>query len=354
MTIVAGSNAFGFELWARVRALPGNLAISPASISTALAMTYAGARGETAKEMQRVLHLPDGAMQQWDALWRSRGPGRSELRIANRLFGERSLGFEQAVLDETAALEPLDFIKHPAQARATINAWVERETRERIRELLPVDAITVDTRLVLVNALYFLAKWVTPFVDYKTRPAKFLDRDVPTMNNIARFGYAKRDGVQLLAMPYRGGESMLVMLPDARDGALDVDADRLAGWRSALETKLVQVALPKFRIDATSPLSLEAPLKALGMTTAFSRDAADFSGMTTAEALCLSSVFHKTFVRVDEKGTEAAAATAAAMVPRSGPPRPEVTFIADRPFLFAIIDDATGLVLFLGRCTSPA
>lgn len=369
------SNAFAFDLWRSIREEPGNRVVSPASIALALDMAFAGARGETAAEMARVLHITDGELLHRGAaalLARWNDPSRDAftLKVANRLFGERSLAFDPAFVALTSArygapLEPLDLLADPEGSRAYINAWVEEQTRERIRELIPEGAL-VDAALVLTNAIYFLADWQTPFSPNRTRDAEFFadgvrSVEVPMMHRIGMMRYAEADRVQLLELPYRGGEiAMTVVLPREREGLnaveAELDSDRFSRWVSSLEPRRVDLALPKLRLEPEAT-GLARVLRSLGMPTAFSRDA-DFSGMSTEAAgrLHLSEVFHKAFVEVYEQGTEAAAASAVVVTPTSAPIAPEtpIVFRADRPFLFFIRDVESGAILFMARVVNPA
>lgn len=377
-TLAKGENQLGFDLYGKVRQQPGNLALSPASISAALAMTWGGARGATAKQMEKVLHFAgpqEKTVRAAGQLARSlESPGRAiTLRTANRLFGEKSYQFDKAYLQLTreafgAPLEPLDF-RHAAEvSRKRVNGWVEDQTQKRIQNLIPPTGVTADTRLVLVNAIYFLGDWLEPFTKKSTIGATFhvsksKKHDVPTMHQIAHFHFAAKDGLKALELPYKGGDmSMLIVLPDAVDGlgALEAsfDAKRLDSIVSSLESKRVSVSLPKFKVDPATSLSLGDALVKLGMPLAFDRDKADFTGIANppspADRLYIGKVFHKAFVKVDEKGTEAAAATAVVMPRAGGMPQQPVTFNADHPFLFFIRDHKTGLVLFMGRVADPA
>ena len=376
--LARSSNAFGFDLYRRLRATPGNLVISPASLTTALAMTWGGAKGETAAQMRKVLHLEgtaDAVMATSGQLARSlQEPSRPIIfRIANQLFCERTYTLVPAFVEKTRAafgapLELLDFKAAPEPARVRINAWVEGKTEKRIKDLIPPGMVKPDTRLVLVNAIYFLGDWAQPFEHEATRPAAFHltaseTKNVPTMNRTAGFRIAQKDGVTALEIPYKGGElSMMLLVPDeiaglaAVEGKLDTKKlDALAG---AMKTERVWVALPKFEVNPGGSLSLGEDLKAMGMPLAFDRGKADFTGIANPpdpdDRLVIAEVFHKGFVRVDEKGTEAAAATAV-MSLRAGsaamaPPR---QLKVDRPFLFLIRDNASGLILFLGRVSDP-
>jgi serpin B len=375
--LATASNAFGFELWARLRSTSGNLAISPMSISTALAMTWGGAKGETAAEMQKALRIDVPADQAMPAWGKIAGglqdkQTRLDLRIANQLFGEKTYKFETAYLDGMKAaygapLEPLDFANAPEPARAHINKWVEGHTERRIKDLLPPASITSGTRLVLVNAIYFLANWKDAFEKRSTTQQPFSvaagkTRPAMMMRRRGSYRLAKADGVAMLELPYVGDSAaMLVVLPD-RSSSLDaveksLDASKLAAWTQALAGQEVDVWLPRFLIDPPVTMELTPPLKALGMAHAFDPGRADFTGIANppnpSDRLFIGAVFHKTFVKVDEKGTEAAAATAVVMAPGAGPPPPAAEFRADRPFLFFIVDKATRLVLFMGRVAEP-
>jgi serpin B len=371
------SNAFAFDLYARRRGDAGDLTFSPASVTTALAMAWAGARGETAEEMRRALHVEggqaDGAAAAGALVARMNLPSSGPtLRVQNRIFGERSMRFEPPFVELTRAafgapLEPLDFAGASAQARGRINGWAEEATEGRITELVPRDGVGPDTRLVLVNAIYFLGLWQSPFHERLTKPEPFFagggaPKPVPTMHQIGTFGYAAGGGVKALELPYEGGKlALTILLPDGRDGLASLEAslsaERFDAWAGSLKPERVEVRLPTFKIEPAQSLSLGEDLAALGMRRAFSEREADFGGIASppdpADRIFLGAVFHKAFVRVDEKGTEAAAATAASM-PRGGPPpaRP-VEFRADHPFLFVLRDRATGLILFVGRVADP-
>jgi serpin B len=375
----ADVNAFGVDVYRNLKQGSGNLVFSPASVSAALTMAWGGARGETAEEMRRVLHL-EGAP---DKVLRSSGAALSQLqqagrgvtfRVANRLFGERHYRFEPGYLELTksaygAPLEAVDFHDASEKARGVINEWVEGQTEKRITDLVPAGSVTRDTRLVLVNAIYFLGDWARPFAKEATRPQPFhlspaATKDVPTMQQTETFGWMRGDGFQALEMPYQGNAfSLVVLLPDAVDGlkALEdrLTADMLARTAGALAPKRVAVALPKFEVNPSESLPLSRVLAALGMKAAFDRRRADFTGIANPpdpeDRLFVSEVFHKAFVRTDEKGTEAAAASAV-MMPRvaSMPIDEPIPFRADHPFLFLMRDKASGLVQFMGRVADPS
>jgi serpin B len=376
--LAKGSNAFGLDLYDHLRSTPGNLALSPASLSLGLLLPGAGARGETQAAFQKVLHLdgpPAALLPAWGELVKAlEDPSRPvTLRVANRLFGEKSYTFEPAFLEATraalgAGLEPVDFKEAHEEARATINAWVEERTEHRIRALVPPGGVSRETRLVLANALYFLGRWKQVFEAAATRPEPFHPRPgeahaVATMHETGSFPFVARDGLKALELPYEGGSlSMLLVLPDAADGLPAVEdfvgAIGVEGLAATLSPTRTAVSLPKFEVNPSGSLSLADVLKPMGLAVAFDRRAADFTGIANppdpADRLALDQVFHKAFVRVDEAGTEAAAATAAAMVRvTSAAPSPQAEFKADHPFLFFLRDVASGLVLFMGRVADP-
>jgi serpin B len=372
------SNAFGLAAWPHLA--QGDIVFSPASLSVALAMVHAGARGDTAAELARVMRfLDDGEANAdaWGAL--ARALARSDrgfaLRIANRLYGEATYPFEESYLVLTArafeaSLARVDFAGAAEAARSEINGWVFAQTERRIRDLLPPMSVDADTKLALVNAVYFLADWAAPFDRAATSQKPFErapgDRvNVPTMHQRGVFSIAHLDDAHVLAMPYVSETTdMLVVVPSVRHGLSSLEgtlsAERLAAWRLALAPEDAVVALPKFEI-AGEPMSLARTLAAMGVETLFDPHRADLSGIAKPrveggheERLCASVVFHKAFVKVDEKGTEAAAATAVLMGPTSAAPRPAAPFVVDQPFLFFVCDRASGLVLFAGRVTEPS
>jgi serpin B len=287
------------------------------------------------------------------------------LNIVNAIWGQRDYPFLTEFLDTLAenygaGLRVLDFIKAPEESRVTINEWVSDQTEERIEDLIPQGAIDSLTRLVLTNAIYFNAAWQYPFDESDTRDGTFYLLDgsevtVPMMHQTEDFGYAEGDGYQVVELPYDGRElSMVILLPRAGQfGAFEdaLDAQRVAAMIHDLERRQVILTMPKFEFE--SEFSLSHTLAAMGMPTAFS-DSADFSGMTGNRELSISDVIHKSFVAVDEAGTEAAAATAVIMGLTALPPAEAVEVSIDRPFLFLIRDIDTGSILFVGRVANPA
>ncbi len=372
----AALNAFGLDLYRAVAAGQTNVVFSPASITLALAMARAGARGQTAAEMDAVMHaVASDEHAGWlnaldQALAARSGTFKDEsgkdlpvtLRIANAPFAQQGMPLEKAYLEALAArfgagMRLVDYRTQTEKARTLINAWVDAQTEHRIPELLVPGVLTPLTRLALVNAIYLKAPWQTPFSADATKADTFTRADgstvqVPFMATTASLRYASGDGWRAVEIPYIGGSlAMTVILPDNLAGfEQTLTADTFAAITGALAETQVALAFPKFGIETKAEL---APiLGALGMPSAFD-DRADFSGITTAEQLLISNVIHQANIDVDEKGTEAAAATAVVMRATAMPAEP-VAFRADRPFLFALRDVPTGAVLFLGRVGDPS
>lgn len=371
-TVTQANNQFAVDLYSQLsKAKPGrNLFFSPASISVALAMAAAGTRGQTEAEMAHVLHL-DGALSQahaeyhkalarWTAADKDRG---YELQLANRLWGQKSFPFLAGYLTLTrqeygAELALVDFAGRTEAARQEINAWVEQQTAETIKDLIQKGDVDDLTRLVLTNAIYFKGDWANQFKKEQTHDQDFTVLSgrkvkVPMMHQKHRFHFAQTGNLQVLEIPYKGDElSMLVLLPTAADGLDDLDkslsASRIAHLQARLWAHKVEVYLPKFRLETS--FSMKDTLEGMGMKLPFS-DAADFSGMDGRKDLHLSAVVHKAFVEVNEKGTEAAAATGSIFGFSAARPEPVVVFRADHPFVFMICDNRDGGILFLGRVT---
>lgn len=367
--LVDAQNAFAADLYGHVGKSPGNVVFSPTSIATALAMTSAGANGNTAVQMDKVLHVPAGPFDLhagYSALLgrlESGGAGDPELRVANRLFGRKGMTFEAAFLATTKAqyhapLEQLDFEKSAEPSRLFINDWVAKQTNARITDLLPAGAIVADTRLVLTNAVYFKGAWMTAFDKKATRDEAFGAKKVPTMHASQHALYAESSDAQVLELPYKRTSadravSMVIVLPRDKDGATKLTPKRLFELLGThgFTSPEVDVSLPKWK--TTMPLELGTTLQALGMTDAFGNNA-DFSRMSKLVPLKISRAIHKAFVDVNEEGTEAAAATAIVMVKAgAAAPEPKVTFRADHPFVWAIKDQSTGALLFVGRVDDP-
>jgi serpin B len=392
--VAAGNNRFALQLYQKLQSEGGNLFLSPYSISTALAMVYAGARGETREQMARVLSLatagespsaaressaatppagktmtPEQVAQAFGKIIKdlnARGAGdKYELRVANALWGQQGYKFlpEFVTLVEReygGKLQQVDFVKAAEQARQTINTWVEKQTNGKIKDLISPGVLDAMTRLVLTNAIYFKGNWASQFEKDQTQDGPFTLTDATTvqvamMNHQARFGYAETDALQMLEMAYAGeGLSMVVLLPKKMDGIAELGkeltADNLVQWLGQIRQREVIVVVPKFKM--TSKFSLGQVLQSMGMTDALS-DKADFSGMTGNRDLFLSAVIHQAYVDVNEEGTEAAAATGAVIGITSVGPDTTPVFRADHPFLFLIRDKKTDSILFLGRVMNP-
>lgn len=376
MTDVArGNNAFALDLYGKLRSEPGNVFVSPYSIASALAMTRAGARGETAAEMDRVLHLdPDQAATAKGFADLSRSlnaaPGQPDrgyrLDVANRLWGMQGFHFLPDFLRVTetsygAGLERVDFAQN-AKAAGIINAWVEKKTQDKIKNLIGPNDLGPQTRLVLTNAIYFKGDWASPFEANSTSPGPFRvsaseSPRVPLMHQTKLYDYFEGDGLKAIRLAYKPGDlAMEAFLPDQPDGLADLEArftaENLAKWSGALKPRRVDLTLPKWTTRARYELT--PTLAALGMKSAFNPERADFSGIASEEQVSISAVVHQSFVAVDEKGTEAAAATAVMMRATSAMiVDPPAEFRADRPFLFLLRDLRSGAILFLGRVADP-
>ena len=378
--LVSGNSAFAFDLYQVLRAQDGNLFYSPHSICQALAMTYAGANGQTASQMADTLRfsLPQGrfhpafnALDQ-ELASRSTDPlgGEGEgfrLNIVNAVWGQHDHEFREAFLDVLAesygaGVRPTDFRGAPEESRTAINDWVAESTEDRIRDLIPPGIITPLTRMVLTNAIYFNAPWSFPFSEANTRqrPFHLLDGSsvsVPMMRTDEDFGYAAGDGYQAVDLPYAGNElSMTVIIPDRgrfREFQDSLDAALVDRIIAGLGFRRVTLELPKFEFE--SQFLLGDTLNFMGMSDAFDSSSSDFSAMDgrsclagDPECLYIREVIHKAFVSVDEAGTEAAAATGVVIKVASAP-SDQVSVTVDRPFIFLIWDRETGAILFVGR-----
>ncbi len=376
--VAEGSNVFALELYKELARRDGNLFFSPYSLSTALAMTYAGARGETARQMARTLRFKlDGhpLHAAYGALMRdlnARAGDAFELHAANAIWGQRGEGWLEPFtrLLETrygAPLREVDLTNDADGAAREINAWVERETRKRIRDLVGPGAIRPLTRLVLANAIYFKGDWLAAFNKRATHDAPFRlagggEVTVQMMFRSGGFWYHETSQAQILEIPYRGGDlSMIIVLPRAVDGLAAIEKSMPPGLRMRpppytvvkRRWRKVLVYLPRFTF--TSELGLAETLSAMGMPLAFGGKS-DFSGMNGKQDLFVSAVLHKAFVEVNERGTEAAAATAVMMAAKCRGPsrkREPPVFRADHPFVFMIRDRRTRAILFMGRVVNP-
>ena len=368
--IVRGNTQFAFDLYRAVRERGGNVFYSPYSVSTALAMTLAGARNTTADQIVRTLHFPlhsprlhpvFGALMKQVNGEPAQLPGY-ELFAANALWGQQGSDFQDAFIainrdHYEAGLNEVDFANAPEDARTTINRWVEKQTHDKIAELLPNGIVDRMTRLVLTNAVYFNGAWEQPFDPRQTRDGEFHVSDttivtVRLMHHDSEFRHMRNGDVIGLELPYKGRAlSMIVLLPPEKTPLSELvkklTPDNLSAWVGAMKPGRVMVTLPTLTIE--SQFSLKSVLSRLGMPLAFSRQA-DLSGITGRKDLHITEVVHKAFVDVNELGTEAAAATGVGFRMTMLPPR----FTADRPFVFLIRDNRTGAILFLGRVVNPS
>ncbi|KAJ8277739.1 hypothetical protein GJAV_G00079350 [Gymnothorax javanicus] len=378
-SLKAANTNFSLDLFKKIRERKetDNIFYSPLSISSALAMVYMGARGNTATQMSQSLHFEkaDGLHAGFRTLMSelNKEGAPYALSLANRLYGEQSYNFLEKFIEDTkkfyqAELETVDFISSAEAARVNINSWVEKTTQEKIKDLLSQGTLDSLTRLVLVNAIYFKGDWDQKFEATATKEAPFKlskneSKPVQMMHQKAKFGYTFISEVncQILEMPYIGKElSMLILLPkdieDDSTGLVQLESgltyEKFIDWTQPdmMERIEINVALPKFKMEET--YDLKEILISMGMEDAFDVSKSDFSGLSASNELVLSKVVHKSFVEVNEEGTEAAAATAAVVMLRCARPRP-VMFIADHPFLFFIRHNPSQSVLFCGRFCSP-
>jgi serine protease inhibitor len=380
--LVSGQTAFTLALYAQLKnnKSNSNLFFSPYSLSTALAMTYVGAKGETQEQMSEVLHFPQNQEKLHPAFGQlqeqiNQAQKKVVLNIANALWGQKDYPFlsafqEDVILYYKANLKSVDFAQ-PEVIRQEINTWVEEKTNYKIKDLVKQGVITELTRLALVNAIYFKGDWAYPFKAEKTTPLPFWVNqgeriDVPMMRQKSHFEYREieQDGVEILELPYgiaptrseydKNNLSMIILLPKERDGLAELERsltpEKLGSWLRWLRYQKVNVFLPKFKIN--SGFELSQVLSGMGMPDAFRPEKADFSGIDGTRDLSISSVIHQAFVEVNEQGTEAAAATAVFATTRGLPP-PTPEFRADHPFIFLIRHNSSGSILFMGRVVNP-
>jgi serpin B len=375
--LVSGNSAFAFDLYqALLDPNTTNLFFSPYSISVALAMTQAGARGDTLAQMNQVMHysLPDLSLHQafnslqLDLAKRQKStdqPGQNDfqLNVANATWGQNGYSFLPAYLDVLAenygaGLRLIDFKSDPEGARQLINDWVAQQTAQKIKDLIPQGNIDPLTRLVLTNAIYFNAGWMNTFNARQTAPGNFNNLDgkqvnVPMMNQEAQFNYYSGDTYQALELPYAGDKlSMLVLMPEAGQFAnfeKSLDLTQVEAIRKNLGENNLRLTFPKFKVE--SSFSLSDTLAKMGMVNAFDPTKADFSGMDGTHDLSITGIVHKAYVTVDENGTEAAAATAVTIGVTSMPVD-VIELKIDRPFIYLIQDNETGAILFIGRVTT--
>ncbi|XP_010959572.2 LOW QUALITY PROTEIN: serpin B4 [Camelus ferus] len=381
---------FGVDLYQQIRqrSRRDNIFYSPLSIMSAFGMLYLGSRGNTAAQLQKALHFkevaenptaeatadpvenPENHHFQKLLTELNKPTDAYELNIANRLYGRKEFPFLQEYMDNVkklylASVESADFANAPEESRKMINSWVERQTNEKIKNLFPKDSIDSSTVLVLVNAIYFKGQWHQKFKEENTVKEKFwLSKDtsksVQMMKETNTFNFTSLEDMQvkILEIPYKGEElSMMLLLPNEVDGLQKLEdkltAEKLLEWTSSqnMRTSQVDLHLPRFKVEET--YDLKAILVALGVVDAFNSQKADFSGMTRKNNLVVSKALHKSFVEVNEEGTEAAAATGIIVVTKSLPVPHYERFHCDHPFLFFIRHNKTNTILFLGRVSSP-
>ncbi len=377
-SLVNGGNNFACRLYRQLAREPGNLFFSPYSVSQALAMAWGGARGDTAAQMATVLGLddvsrPHDAFNALSLELAARGSGvdadggeKFRLELANSLWGQRGFPLREDYLellavDYDAGIHLVDFAGAPLAAGEMINRWVEERTAGRIRDLIAPGSLAAATRLVIANAVYFRAGWSHPFDADATTPAIFhlssgRRQEVETMSVTGNFPYLSRPDCQVVELPYYGDElAMVIILPAAGLAAWEphLDASEIVALTAAMTPARIRLFLPRFQFS-WGTRSLRDALQALGMTAAFDPGQADFSGMDGRRDLFVGDVLHQAFVAVDEKGTEAAAATAVTMEVTGIMPAAPVVVRVNRPFIFLVRDRETGAVLFLGRVENPA
>ena len=369
-TLVYGNSDFAVAMYKKVGAADetANIFFSPLSISTALSMTYAGARGETARQMADTLRFKLSPSDQHAAFGALAAALRTDnknyrLEISNALWGQQGYAFQPEFLDLVkkyydGGFNTVDFAGSPESSRLTINRWVEQKTTDKIKDLLAKGAITELTRLVLTNAIYFKGDWAAKFKPDMTKPMPFhisseKTVDVPMMRQNGNFLFSENEDAKVLELPYVGKElSMVLLLPKTNIADLDgkLDAVRLAEWTGQVNEREVDIYLPKFKFE--TQYELRDLLVGMGMVDAFELPPADFSGMSGYKDLYITKVVHKAIIEVNEEGSEAAAATGVVMGTKSVMHKP--VFKADRPFLFMIRHNETGSILFMGRVANPA
>ena len=370
------NNVFAIDLYGRLASHSGNLLFSPYSISSALAMAYAGAQGQTATQMAQAMHFSLHDEQLHAAIGALSGQLMTEasdggktlyqLSVADAVWTQQGLPYNPDFLrvpqkDYASELHQPDFVHSYQQARTDINRWVAQNTADKIPNLLPNGSVDATTRMILVNAIYFKGDWATPYEKERTSDQPFhLDGQnsvsTPLMFENVSCPASESDDLQIVELPYNGDKlSMVILLPRSVDGmgALEkqLTAKNIDQWTSQLADQSVNVHLPKFKMGCS--FELADTLKSMGMRDAFNYPAADFTGMTTAERLHISAVVHQALIDVNEEGTEAAAATGIDMVAGAAMRQRLMDFRADHPFIFLIRQQSTGAILFAGRVVNP-
>jgi len=376
--VVEANNQFALDYYSKLKDKDGdNIFFSPFSISSAFVMTYEGAKGQTAEEIRSVFYFPESSNLRrteyttiFDEI--NKGDKKYKLSSANALWAQEDYQFLKDYFDSVekyygGKATNLDFKKDPEGSRVTINNWVENQTNDKIKDLIPSGIIKTMTKLVLTNAIYFKGEWVKQFSKNDTKEENFRTNKNGTVktqmmqrtDDEAIFNYAENSNLQILEMPYSGEELSILLLLPKGDNLEKLESllstKKLSEWRKDLEEQRVKVFIPKFKFE--TKYFMADDLKAMGMPIAFS-DSADFSGMTGKRDLKINEAIHQAFVEVNEEGTEAAAATAVVMRPvgsAAGPQKePKIpVFRADHPFIFLIQQKNTGNILFIGRVVNP-
>lgn len=366
-------NSFALDLFKLYSEEKENIFFSPQSISMAMAMLYEGARGRTAEEIASVFYFPlndQQRRQEFSSLYQliNRPDEDYRLHTANALWLAKDYPFEQEFLGVIedyyhGKTELLDFINKPEDSRIIINSWIEEKTEKRIKEAIGPGILSEITRLVITNAIYFKGSWLFEFDKENTRQAAFYtapgrETKVEMMQLLGeKFNYAETGNAQILELPYDGeGLSMIFILPkDSRmeEVVNDLSRQNLQAWKESMEKREVRAYIPKFKMETS--YDMKDDLSSMGMPTVFDYSA-DLSGITKKENLFVDKVIHKTFLEVDEEGTEAAAVTiiVAPLSVSIDEPPPIPVFRADRPFIFSIQDRESGLILFMGRMADPS
>ncbi|MHA1476223.1 MAG: serpin family protein [Promethearchaeota archaeon] len=369
--VVNANNQFAFDLYSKFNeSEEGNVFYSPYSIFSALAMTYEGAKGQTAEEMKSVFHFPENDVLRpnFAAIYNgiNQGSKSYELRTGNALWGQIDFPFLEDYINRVGTyyggkIANVDFVNETEKTRETINSFIEEQTNDKIKDIIPLGYLDALTRLVLSNAIYFKGEWEWEFdksdteeKNFTITPENVVKTPMMQMNpdNVI-FNYANLTDLQILELPYKGDKiSMLILLPTANLSVIEpsLTAEKLEEYKNKMqETELDNVYLPKFEFD--TKYFMKDTLISLGMPTAFS-GSANFSGMTLAEQLFIDEVIHQAYIKVDEEGTEAAAATVV-ITKFTSMPAPKPVFNADHPFIFLIQEQETGNILFMGRVTDP-
>jgi len=373
---VKGNNEFALEMYSELNKESENLFFSPWSISSALAMTFEGAKGQTKEEMKNVLHLQENDLERRSGFAKiynllNKNNSEYELSTANALWAQKNYPFLEDYVNTTkkyysAEFTNMDFIGKTEESRKTINSWVEKQTNDKIKNLIPEGILNPLTRLVLTNAIYFKGDWEIQFDKTKTKKQDFKVNENTTVQvdmmslkkGSEEFNYAETNELQVLQMNYKGNElSMIVLLPKNSISEVEsmLSAEKLEEWKKSMHERDVYVYFPKFVFE--TKYLIADNLKEMGMPTAFSDTQTDFTGMydadKTMENIFISHVIHQAFVQVDEEGTEAAAATAVVMKAMSAGPMDIPEFKADHPFIFLIQENSTGSILFIGKVVDP-